>query len=205
MIGVYKITNLINQKVYIGQSWDIEKRWIQHKRNKHNLHLNNAFQKYGIESFSFEVLVSFLNFTETQALLDIAEIFYIRYYKTTEKGYNKTFGGQGGKKTEETKRKISEIKKGKKPSEETKEKLRKISLGNKRALGYRHLKTTRIKMQKSHSKKIFCVETNKVYSSIIKAAKELRVDNSSISKVCRGKRKQVKDYRFIYYNEETFL
>ena len=33
MIGIYKITNLINGKIYIGQSVDINKRWRQHKRN----------------------------------------------------------------------------------------------------------------------------------------------------------------------------
>lgn len=53
MIGIYKITNLINSKVYIGQSNDIERRFKQHKsineqkRHSH-LPLYQAFNKYGI-------------------------------------------------------------------------------------------------------------------------------------------------------------
>ena len=58
MIGIYKITNKLNGKVYIGQSINIKQRWKQHRTNatvrKENLYL--AFQKYGLENFSFEVL-----------------------------------------------------------------------------------------------------------------------------------------------------
>ena len=62
MIGIYKITNTINNKVYIGQSIDIAKRWREHKRRafvqnkEYNKYLYNAFRKYGLENFSFEVI-----------------------------------------------------------------------------------------------------------------------------------------------------
>lgn len=98
MIGIYKITNLVNGKSYIGQSVNIHKRFIAHKsaafnpNNKnYNLHLYRAIRKYGVENFSFEVLeeckVSELNEKEK---------YYILLYKTnTKDGYNNDSGGTG--------------------------------------------------------------------------------------------------------------
>ena len=50
--GIYKIQNLINNKVYIGQSVNIKSRWhSENNRKCHNRHLKSAFKKYGIENF----------------------------------------------------------------------------------------------------------------------------------------------------------
>ena len=57
MIGIYKITNKLNGKVYIGQSIDIDTRWRQHCKTKDNLAIHRAIQKYRPENFSFEVLL----------------------------------------------------------------------------------------------------------------------------------------------------
>ena len=46
----------INNKVYIGQSIDIERRWDQHKYGKGNIILRNAIQKYGLDNFEFLIL-----------------------------------------------------------------------------------------------------------------------------------------------------
>ena len=58
--GIYKITNLVNGKVYIGQSVDIYKRWTEHKdcitSKKGYKPLYRAFRKYGINNFEFIVL-----------------------------------------------------------------------------------------------------------------------------------------------------
>jgi group I intron endonuclease len=61
MIGIYKITNLVNGKIYYGSSKDIEKRWRIHKNNlnnnkHHNIKLLNAWNKYGEENFKFDVI-----------------------------------------------------------------------------------------------------------------------------------------------------
>ena len=60
MIGIYKITNQVNGKVYIGQSVKIKSRWAQHKREVNsgnsNTLLYNAMRKHGIENFTFEVI-----------------------------------------------------------------------------------------------------------------------------------------------------
>ena len=86
--GIYKIENLINHKVYIGQSKDINTRWNRHRTNEHNIHLKRAFEKYGIENFSFEILIETYD-------LDYWEIFLIQIYHATDDrfGYNLTIGG----------------------------------------------------------------------------------------------------------------
>ena len=63
MIGIYKITNKINGKCYIGQSINIKQRWKGHRKDAFWLNgpdyqypLYKAIRKYGIENFSFEVI-----------------------------------------------------------------------------------------------------------------------------------------------------
>lgn len=96
--GIYMIKNKINNKVYIGQSVDIERRWEAHKwrcvNDDKHLYLYNAINKYGIENFSFDV-VELCDRDE----LNEKEIYYIKKYHSyiyDEKpnGYNMTIGGQ---------------------------------------------------------------------------------------------------------------
>ena len=54
--GVYKITNLVNGKCYVGQSLNIEGRWKQHQRARGNFLLARAIRKYGVNSFQCDVL-----------------------------------------------------------------------------------------------------------------------------------------------------
>lgn len=95
--GIYKIENLINKKVYIGQSNNIYKRYHFHHKsdcfNKnspaYNFQIYQAIRKYGIQNFSITVL----------ELCDIdklneKEIFWINYYDSFKNGYNRTSGGQ---------------------------------------------------------------------------------------------------------------
>lgn len=94
MIGIYKITNLQNGHCYIGQSVDIARRWSEHKTNskggcKYPLYL--AFQKYGLDNFSFEVLEE-CKIEE----LDLKEIAFIKEFDSYNNGYNLTTGGQFG-------------------------------------------------------------------------------------------------------------
>ena len=107
--GIYKITNLKNNKGYIGQSTDIKTRWINHKRelrnNIHrNPHLQNAFNKYGEEAFEFRILEE--TFEEN---LDDAEEYWINYFDSTnpEKGYNLKYGGNNSKNREDIQEQIN--------------------------------------------------------------------------------------------------
>lgn len=95
MIGIYKITNLINNKVYIGQSKNISKRWNAHRVRSQNddYPLYRAIRKYGLENFTFEVIEE-CNIDS----LDDREKYWIAYYKSNNpnNGYNLTAGGQTG-------------------------------------------------------------------------------------------------------------
>ena len=81
--GVYKITNTINGKVYIGQSINIRARIWQHVNYEVNVHLKNSFDKYGIKNFQFEVI-------KVTKDLDYWEKFFIYWYRSTDSkyGYN---------------------------------------------------------------------------------------------------------------------
>ena len=124
--GIYMIRNKVNGKIYIGQAVDIEgDRWIRHRRelrdNKHyNEHLQRSWDKYGEESFEFSILLEC-----EESDLNMYEQYYIFELMTYDPrvGYNKNYGGDSGRHTEETKKKISESKKGKILSEETRKKM----------------------------------------------------------------------------------
>lgn len=104
--GIYKIKNNINGKLYIGQSVNIEKRWKNHKCSKPLYPLYKAFEKYGIDNFTFSVICEC-----PKSSLDEYEISYIKYYDSYNNGYNLTIGGSSGiagyKHTSEAKLKIA--------------------------------------------------------------------------------------------------
>lgn len=94
MIGVYKITNNLDKKSYIGISVNIEKRWNAHKNpynwsREANKILYRAFVKYGIQNFSFTVLEEC-----SVEELEEKEKYYIEMYDTYKNGYNATAGGE---------------------------------------------------------------------------------------------------------------
>lgn len=121
---IYKITNKVNGKVYIGQTTrangfngrypykgeGIERVKLYHEKKKeegvsYNEYLLNSINKYGCDKF--EVCEVF-DFAFTQEELNIKEEIYIKLYKSTNKkyGYNFTYGGEGGKHTKESKCKL---------------------------------------------------------------------------------------------------
>lgn len=121
--GIYKIENLVNGKVYIGQSNDIKKRWYSHKRDSsietsknYNYPLYKAFRKYGVDNFKFEIIEECL-----KEELNDKEIYYIQLYRSyinfeDSNGYNQTLGGDGNRGTHLNyiaKEKISKANKGK--------------------------------------------------------------------------------------------
>ena len=97
MVGIYKITNIMNRKSYIGQSKQVERRIREHKIRYTNDNspsfdypLYRSMRKYGVENFAFEVLEE-CSIEE----LDIRELYYINYYNTfIPYGYNQALPNQ---------------------------------------------------------------------------------------------------------------
>jgi group I intron endonuclease len=96
MTGIYKITNILNNQIYIGLSVDIDKRWARHRSNYIDINnkeyektLYRAFRKYGIENFTFEVIEEC-----SKEELANREIYWIAYYDSFSNGYNETPGGE---------------------------------------------------------------------------------------------------------------
>ena len=83
-IGIYKITNKINNKSYIGQSVHIERRWMEHCLPSANSLIGNAIKKYGKDNFNFEVLENCF----IEELNDLEEYYIHQYNTITPFGYN---------------------------------------------------------------------------------------------------------------------
>lgn len=91
---IYKITNIINKKVYIGQTkQSAEQRFIQHKshaRTGHSHHkLARALRKYGDENFIIEIIEEC-----DYSILDDRERYWISFFNSVNEGYNTLLGGQ---------------------------------------------------------------------------------------------------------------
>ena len=87
MTGIYKITNKLNGKIYVGQSVDIHRRWAEHKKNSKDKNktslLYQAMRADGIENFSFEIIEEC-----SKESLNEREKYWINEYNTIENGYN---------------------------------------------------------------------------------------------------------------------
>ena len=107
-IGIYKFTNKINGKVYIGQTRYLNSRYREHKSElingiHHNEYLQKSVNKYGFDNFDYEIICR-CNEDE----LDEKELYYINLYDSTNrnKGYNIHSGGENNRLSKETIEKI---------------------------------------------------------------------------------------------------
>lgn len=156
MIGIYKITNP-NNKVYIGQSINIEYRWSQYKKLecKGQIKLYNSIKKYGIDNHSFEILEEC-----NIELLNERERYWQDYFNVLVFGLNcklTKIDDRSGKMSPESIEKMRQNKLGKKASDETKLKM------SKAIKGFIFSEETIKKMSKpcSEEKKLKISEANK--------------------------------------------
>ena len=231
MIGIYKVTNKINKKSYIGQSKNIEQRLKDHKLvcRERNVLLKRALKKYGVENFDYEIIEE-CKLNE----LDEREIYWINKLKPE---YNLDTGGKGSPNhivTDETKRVLKQKGKefwnnldektkqkiinqnlkgpaiGHKVSKETREKLRQCNLGKKQSKEtIEKRKQTMIEKKKNgyiqtngnHRKKVICIETGEIFNSL-KEAK----DKYNLSTLCghlKGRYETCKGKHYKYYQENS--
>jgi group I intron endonuclease len=111
---IYEIRNIVNNKIYIGQTIQkqYKKRWRYHRwhlrNNKHeNVYLQNSWNKYGEDSFLFNIIET----CQTQTELNHREDVLIKEYRNKNLSYNMTAGGRHQPCTEETRHKLSIISK----------------------------------------------------------------------------------------------
>lgn len=88
---IYKISNNVNDKVYIGQTIDLKKRWQNHKHDSKRLNqtIYYAMRKYGVENFKIEIIHECNNEDE----LDEMEVKFIAEHNSYKNGYNMNIGG----------------------------------------------------------------------------------------------------------------
>lgn len=222
MYTVYQHKNKLNGKMYFGiTSKNPIERWGSNGANyKSTPHFYSAIQKYGWDNFEHNILRE--NLTKEEACSIEKE--FISRYKTQDRrfGYNVLEGGQasvlhkevrekmsvsmlGNKNgfghpcSEEKKKKISDVQKGKKLSDEHKSKLSEAA--KKRHVPCSEDKKKVLSQNYPNKRKIYCVETNTVYSSVQECARQLNLYATNISKVCNGIHHTTGGYHLKYYDD----
>ena len=187
MIGIYTITNIIDNKIYIGCSTKINERLSKHKRNlrsnKHpNLHLQLAYNKYGKDNFHFDILEECsgdLIYSQENYWANLLNVhndnfgYNIAPTNPTNKHYSVS---------EHTKKKIGAASKKKIFTDEYRKKLSDAKIGRSG--------TTNIQ--------VIRLEDNKLYNSICDAAKDINRHHSTIYKQLKGITKTAAGFTYKY-------
>ena len=167
--GIYKIINRVNNKYYVGSSYNIigcKGRWSHHKThlkyNRHdNTHLQNAWNKYGKDSFDFTIVEE----TPKEKLIEVEQKYLDVAKNEQNKCYNISFSADRSIMEDSTKRKISNALKGKLVGDETKKRL---SLSLK---GHPKSQQHKINLSKSHIGKVRMPHTEETKLKISKSHK----------------------------------
>ncbi len=144
--GIYEIKNRINNKSYVGSSCNINRRLYEHRSDliegvHHNKHLQQSWNKYGKEAFTFQLVKEYPIFQ----LLD-AEAYWIRRLKSGNRmGYNIVNTPQRPVHAQETKHKISKTLIGHPVLKDTREKIRRKLNGHKISIETREKIRVKIK------------------------------------------------------------
>lgn len=208
--GVYKIINLVNNKCYVGQSIKLKERESQHwngfkngDEKRENRHLLRAVKKYGIEKFSFSILI----YCEPEELTYYEE----NYKKYLHAEYNIRIcvdSNKGIKFSEETKQKMSNssmgkpgTRKGAIASEETKKKMSEAQSGkNAPWYGKKGDKNPSSKPVLQFTKDGLFIAR---FASIKEAENETGILASCIGRTCSGKTKTSGGYLWSYENSKN--
>jgi group I intron endonuclease len=172
IVGIYSIRNIINNKIYIGQSKNFIKRKLNHirelTRNKHaNIHLQNSWNKYGKLNFIFSILEQC-----DILLLSEREQYWLDYYGGINDNSTYNLGAiKNGSLSEETKKRIGIANKGKKISEKRKLEISEFHKGQTWNLGRKMSEETKEKIRQANLGKKVSNETRKKISDKNKGKK----------------------------------
>lgn len=214
---IYKITNKINCKVYIGQTIQtLRERWLEHCSKHSNCPaIKNAIKKYGKENFTVEQIDVACDRDE----LDFKEEYWIEYYDCiSPKGYNLKGGGNHPSLSEETKQKIGNSNKGVKRSQEFRKRLSESMKsyyrnGGKHSMQGRKLTPEeRKKLSDAHkgkylggnaynAKRVMCVETGEIFECITAVERATGICSKNINAVVVGKRNRAGGFHWKYVDE----
>ena len=168
--GIYKITNLVNSKVYIGASKNVEKRWSNHRRSvKSPIH--SDLETYGLENFKFEIL---LECPEDMLAQWERDMICLCDADDPERGYN-------SRDDRPYSLKMSETLKGRKLSDEVRRKLSKAhkEVRSKGFTGCKHTEESRHRMSEAH-------KGQKAWNKGLKASNEAKRKMSEAQKGHKG-------------------
>jgi len=177
--GIYKIASKCNNRLYIGSSDDIKRRWNMHKsalkKNKHHsIILQNHYNKYGKEDMILVIiepcLPEFLIIREQYYINKLNPYFNIRKIAESNRGITRR---------EETKKKIREANLGKTISIETREKQRKRMMGNSYTKG----------MVPVNAKEVIDITTGIYFESLAEAAKCYNIKRTTLGAMLSGQNK----------------
>lgn len=184
---IYKITNIQNNKIYIGQTIrPVEQRFHRHINDALNnildTHFARAIRKYGKDSFIIEIIDT----AQTQDELNQKERYWIQYYNSVQEGYNETDaiskcgGNTYQSKTEEE-------------METIKEKIRQTKIGAKNPMA-KKIKRTNI-----------ITDEIDIFDTVISCAKACGIQNGKTSIISRLNGQITSPFKkiwiFEYYNE----
>ena len=210
MMGkIYKITNIVNSKIYIGKTIkSLNYRFSRHLINankKINRHLYDSINRYGKEAFKIELIEECAD-----DLLNKREIYWISKHKSNQKefGYNMTDGGDGSKMQPESIEKMRLKKTGRKTSDETKKKQSKSQIGKHVGdLNVAKRPEVKEKISKTLKQKYESGEIKStIQENIIKSGKKLgfNSNHSDIAKEKMSKFRSGKTYEELYGNNKAF-
>lgn len=184
-IGIYCLTNMLNGKKWFGQSWNIEKRFNEHKCRNNTFYISNAISKYGWDNFEKDIII----IVNSQEDLDEYETKLIEIHNTRDRnfGYNIKEGGRGGKHAEASKQKMSESHRGHVVLEETKQKQSDAKKGKKNPFyGKKHTKESKQKISEKSKGRKHTEETKQIISEKLKGKVFSGSHRKNISKSKKG-------------------